>query len=157
MVKLLRIICALCLTALLVTVLLVISKLFTWSSELSEFLLVWTVMLGGALAYAENSHLGLDILVEKFDASTRRLTLYISHLLILFFGAAVLLYGGGNLTMERFDMGQLMPSMGISKGWLYLSVPVAGVFVCLTALVNLLPGKSGKPEPHSTVPDTENP
>ncbi|GAA5495381.1 2,3-diketo-L-gulonate TRAP transporter small permease protein YiaM [Rubritalea halochordaticola] len=156
MLKLLRIICAVCLTSLLVTVLMVILKLFTWTSEFSEFMLVWTVMLGGALAYAENSHLGLDILVEKFDDATRRMALFISHFLILLFAASVLLYGGTNLMLERFSMGQLMPSLGISKGWLYLSLPIAGVFICLSALANLLPRKDGKAQPHSTVSDVEN-
>lgn len=135
--NILRALSALCLTTLLLVVLLVIFKLGTWASEFSEFLLAWTVMLGGALAYAEKSHLGLDILVEKFETSTRMLASKISHLLVFLFTATAMLYGGGKLTMERFDMGQIMPSLGISKGWLYLSVPLAGLFICIIALCQL--------------------
>ena len=132
-IKILRTLSALCLATLLIVVMLVIFKIGTWASEFSEFLLVWTVMFGGALAYAEKSHLGLDILVEKFDPTTRLAAIRLSHLLVLLFAATVMLYGGGKLTMERFDMGQVMPSLGISKGWLYLSIPLAGMFICLTA------------------------
>lgn len=133
----LQITSALSLTALLITVLLVILKLGTWASELSELLLAWTVMLGGALAYIENSHLGLDILVEKFDHYTRRIALTLSHTIILLFATTVLIYGGSNLTLERLDMGQIMPALNIPKAYLYLSLPIAGTFITLTALKNL--------------------
>jgi TRAP-type C4-dicarboxylate transport system permease small subunit len=136
-IKILRTLSALCLATLLIVVMLVIFNIGTWASEFSEFLLAWTVMFGGALAYAEKSHLGLDILVEKFDPITRLSAFRLSHILVLLFAATVMLYGGGKLTMERFDMGQVMPSLGISKGWLYLSVPLSGLFICLTAVSQL--------------------
>lgn len=136
-INILRALSAMCLTTLLIVVMLVIFKLGTWASEFSEFLLVWTVMLGGALAYAEKSHLGLDILVEKFDPPTRIVATRLSHLLILFFAVAVMIYGGGNLTLERFDMGQLMPSLNISKGWIYLSAPISGLFISAVAVSHI--------------------
>jgi len=148
--KILRTLSALCLATLLIVVMLVIFKIGTWASEFSEFLLAWTVMFGGALAYAEKSHLGLDILVEKFDTATRLAAFRLSHILVLLFAVAVMLYGGGKLTMERFDMGQVMPSLGISKGWLYLSVPLAGLFICLTA-ASLIFCKPDSPESHDSI------
>jgi len=136
-IKVLRALSAMCLATLLIVVMLVIFKIGTWASEFSEFLLAWTVMLGGALAYAEKSHLGLDILVEKFDPGTRVAALRFSHILILLFAVAVMLYGGGKLTLERFDMGQVMPSLGISKGWLYLAAPLSGLFISAIAVCQI--------------------
>lgn len=144
--KILRFVSAACLATLLVVVMLVIFKIGTWASEFSEFLLAWTVMFGGALAYAEKSHLGLDILVEKFDPATRMAAIRLSHVLILLFATAVMLYGGGKLTMERFDMGQIMPSMGISKGWLYFAVPLSGLFISMIAVCQIF-CKHSAPDP----------
>ena len=128
--------------ALLLTVLLVIidSKLnlgATWASELSQVLLGWIVMLGGALAYAHHSHLGLDILVNKFDPPTKRLSICTGHVIVLLFALLILVYGGGKITYERYDMGQVMQAMGISKAWAYLALPVSGVLVTLTAVAHL--------------------
>ena len=38
-----------------------------WSEELARFLLVWVSFLGGAIAYLDDKHLGVDILVGGFD------------------------------------------------------------------------------------------
>ena len=140
--RVLRWIAALCLAALLLVVLLVIFKIGTWASEFSEFLLAWGVMLGGALAYAEKSHLGVDILVDKLDAPTRLVAYRLGHILIFAFAAMVMFYGGGKLTLERFHMGQVMPSLGISKGWLYLALPVSGAFVSLISINRIFSAES---------------
>ena len=141
---------ALTMAALLLAVLLVIidAKLglnATWASELSQFLLGWLVMLGGAFAYLHHAHLGLDILVNTFDPPTKRASLLTGHVVILLFALLVLIYGGGKITFERYDMGQVLPAMGISKAWAYLALPVSGVFVSLTAVSHLLQKPSTTP------------
>ena len=141
--KILRGLGAIVLSALLLVVVLVIvdTKLklgASWASELSSFLLGWTVMIGGALAYAEKRHLGLDILVERFDQPTHDAAIRLGHLIIFCFGLAVMSYGGFTLAAQRFDMGQLMPSLGIARAWFYVSIPFAGVLVTVTALGHLV-------------------
>lgn len=47
----------------------VISRYFlnaaiAWSEEISRFMLIWLVFLGANLAYINDEHLGLDILVK---------------------------------------------------------------------------------------------
>ncbi|MCG8555531.1 MAG: TRAP transporter small permease [Proteobacteria bacterium] len=138
----LRFLCAGSLSALLLVVLLVIvdTKLelgAAWASELSRFLLGWTVMLGGALAYAELNHLGLDIVVNGFQPAARRGALVIGHVCVLCFAVGVLIYGGAQLVQGRAEMGQTMPALGISRAWFYLSMPVAGVLMGLAAVGHL--------------------
>ena len=142
-IKFLKTTSAICLALLLVVVLLVIAdtKLdlkAVWAIELARFLLVWTIMLGGTLAYAEHSHLGLDILVEKFDASAKRASFIVSHVIVLLFALTVMVYGGYLLVQGRVDMGQTMPALNISKGWFYASLPLSGLLIVITAIAHLL-------------------
>lgn len=117
----------------------------TWASELSTFLLSWTVMLGGALAYGEQSHLGLDLLTRKFDPSTQRAAERMAHLLVLCFALIVMIYGGSRVVIARFEMQQLLPAMGISKAWFYLSLPLSGLCIAVTALNALFREQPHKP------------
>lgn len=141
-IKTLRGLGATILTLLLLVVVLVIvdTKLklgAVWASELSSFLLGWTVMLGGALAYAEKRHLGLDIVVEKFDPSTHDYAAKLGHIIIFTFACLVMIYGGSTLAAHRFEMDQMMPSLGISRAWFYVSIPVSGSLIAITALGHL--------------------
>ena len=147
----LKFLCATALTVLLLMVIIVIidTKLqlgAVWASEFSVFLLGWVVLLGGALAYAEKSHLGLDILVEKLDHSLQRKAHITGHCIIIIFSAGVMVYGGYNTVVGRWEMGQTIPSLNISQSWFYLSLPVAGVLILLTAIAHLFE----KPLPEST-------
>lgn len=126
----------------------------SWSEELARFLLVWLAMLGAALAYIENSHLGMDILTRLLDTSALRLARLTSHALVLLFAIAVMVYGGGTLFLERWDSGQVMPALMFRKAWFYLSIPVSGVLISLFALdavIRCMRGKSAENETTTSV------
>lgn len=103
-------------------------------------------MLGGALAYAEKRHLGLDIVVEKFDQSTHDNAAKLGHIIIFIFSALVMIYGGSTLAAHRFEMDQMMPSLGISRAWFYVSIPVSGALIAVTALGHLFSKESTSEE-----------
>lgn len=138
--KALQFLAASCLVSLLGIVILgILSKRFTlhitWTVELAEFLLAWLVMLGGALAYLEHSHLGVDILVSRLEPFNKLIAQSISHLLICLFALFVMVIGGCQLFLERWDSAQMLPTLGIRKAWFYSSVPLVGSLVFVTALV----------------------
>jgi len=116
----------------------------SWSEELARFLLVWLSMLGGALAYIENSHLGVDALTRVLDPSARRIAILVSHTLIFLFGAAVMVYGGTMLFIDRWESGQVLPALLIRKAWFYLSVPVSGVLITVFALESAVAALTGR-------------
>lgn len=115
-----------------------------WTEELARFLMVWTSFLGAALAYAQRQHLGIDLLVTRFDPLTRRAAECLVHLLVLLFAVCVLGYGGWTLVMERFASGQLLPSLGIPKAWQYLVLPISGVMIAVLALIHLIDTARGR-------------
>ena len=126
-----------------------------WTEELARFLLVWISFLGGAIAYIDDKHLGVDLLIERFDPLARRFSRVLVHGLIFAFALFVMGVGGTRLVLERFEAGQLMPALQIEKAWFYLAVPISGYLIALFALGNLLTllfGAEDKPapEPDST-------
>ena len=109
-----------------------------WSEELARFLLVWISFLGGAIAYLDDKHLGVDLLFSHFDRSARRLSKIVTHGLVFAFAAGIMGIGGTQLVIDRFDSGQLLPALEIPKAWFYLAVPTSGYLIGMFALGNVI-------------------
>lgn len=147
----LGVICALVFAILVVDVLLaVVLRQFAeqpaWTEELARLLLVWLAILGGVLAYAADRHLGVGVLVGRFDSVTQLWAKVVGHLMVLFFAAGVLLIGGWQLFVERLDSGQMMAALGVRKAWFYLVLPVGGFLVTFLAIEKILIGFKGPGE-----------
>ncbi len=109
-----------------------------WSEELARLLLVWISLLGGAIAYIDDQHLGVDLLVSRLDPLAARISSGFCHFLVLVFAVFVMGVGGTSMVMDRFDSGQLLPALQISRAWFYLAIPVSGWLISLFALGNLV-------------------
>ena len=109
-----------------------------WSEELARFLLIWISFLGGAIAYLDDKHLGVDLLASHFDPAARRLSRIVTHSLVFAFSLLVMGIGGSDLVMDRFDSGQLLPALQINKAWFYLAVPASGYMISLFAIGNVI-------------------
>lgn len=118
-----------------------------WSEEVARFLLIWLSMVGAALAYLHNNHLGVDIVTRLLDPSARRIVAFLNHCLVLAFAAGVMVYGGGALFVERWQSGQVMSSLPLLKAWFYLSVPVSGALIAVFALDAAVGTARGRPLP----------
>lgn len=116
----------------------------SWSEELARFLLVWLSMIGAALAYIEHSHLGVDLLTRSLDPSARRVARAAGQLVVFLFAAAIMVYGGTTLFIERWGSGQVMSALPMRKAWFYLSIPVSGSLITLFALDQLIGSLTGK-------------
>ena len=110
-----------------------------WSEELARFLLVWVSLLGGAVAFGEKAHLGVDFFVGKFDPAARKLTAVLGQLAVLFFAVTIFIIGGSNIVAN--NMEQMAPALGkygIRMGHVYMALPIAGGFMILFAVEQLL-------------------
>lgn len=110
----------------------------SWTEELARFLLVWTALLGAALAFERRAHLGVDYFVGKFHPSARKLLQVAGHLLVLAFAGLVLVKGGWMLVETTLTSGQITPALGLKKWAVYSVVPLSGAFVVLFTIQNLL-------------------
>ncbi|HEY3394491.1 MAG TPA: TRAP transporter small permease [Lacipirellulaceae bacterium] len=105
-----------------------------WTEELATVLLVWVSFLGAALVYGERGHLGLDYFVGKLDPAAQRLTDCIAYSLVLIFAVAVMVCGGWILVDRALDANQLLPALGLKKGYGYAVVPLSGLFILFYAI-----------------------
>ena len=155
LVRALGVLCAVVFAALVVDVLFgvftrqVLNDQPAWTEELARFLLVWLALLGGVLAYADDRHLGVDVLVSHLHPSSRRVAIVTSHLCVLGFAVVVLVLGGLELFRNRWDAGQMMATLGIRKAWFYMVLPLGGSLIALLALgktIDAIRGKYAKEE-----------
>lgn len=116
-----------------------------WSEELARFLLVWVALLGGAVAFGTKAHLGVDYFVNQLHPAARKLTAVIAHLVVLFFAGEVLLRGGASVVSEALILEQTTPALGWKMGYVYLALPISGLFVMLYTLENLVETLTGRP------------
>ncbi len=95
-------------------------------------------LLGGALAFGTKGHLGVDYFVGKLHPDARKLMAVIAHGIVLFFAGAIFLYGGGRVVIDALAVEQMTPALGWKMGYVYLALPVSGIFMVLFTLENLL-------------------
>lgn len=109
-----------------------------WTEELARFLLVWVAMLGGAVAFGTRGHLGVDYFVGKFHPETRKLMAIVAHIIVLFFSGAIFLYGGSRVVYDALAMEQMTPALGWKMGYVYLALPIAGMFMVIYTIENMV-------------------
>ena len=119
-----------------------------WTDELATSLLIWISMLGAALVYGERGHLGLDYLVQKLHPAARSVTQLVGHLLVFAFAAVVMVYGGWVMAERTLASGQLLPALGLPKGYTYFAVPVSGAFFCFYTVEGLIETLRQRDETH---------
>lgn len=109
-----------------------------WTEELARFLLIWVALLGGAVAFSTKGHLGIDGFTEKFHPDVKKLMAVFAHLVVLFFAVAVFLYGGSHVVANALAMDQTTPALGWKMGYVYLALPISGLFMVLYTIENLV-------------------
>lgn len=109
-----------------------------WTEELARFLLVWVALLGGAVAFGTKGHLGVDYFVGLFAPEARKLMAVIAHLIVLFFAVSIFLLGGWRVVSDSLTMEQMTPALGWKMGYVYLALPIAGVFMVIYTIENLI-------------------
>jgi len=93
----------------------------SWVDEFAVLVFAWMIFLGVAIAQKNNEHIGLDIVTRLFPPKVQRVLAIFTNILILLV-LAFLFIQGISLTMKT--AGLKYPAMEISRGFLYVSIPV---------------------------------
>jgi len=114
------------------------------SYEITVMSLIWCTFFGVSLGIRENVHIGVDLLVKKFDPRTQRILLVVAMLGGVAFGlvAAVKGYQFSSF-IHRSHL--LSRDLRIPMEIGYLAVPVGGVLIALRfieRIVYVFQGKS---------------
>jgi TRAP-type C4-dicarboxylate transport system permease small subunit len=117
---------------------LVLKNPSTWTEELATFLLIWVALLGSAVALNRGAHLGIDYFVNKLSARKRLFTEVAVFFCIALFALCAMVIGGAGLVIETLELGQISPSLGIEMGYVYLALPISGLFLVLYSVIGFV-------------------
>lgn len=108
-----------------------------WSEELARYALVWSAMVGAAVAYRRGEHIAVTTLAERLSPRTLGFLSGTVHVIVGAF-SLFLLYQSAMLTMRTFARHQTSVALQLELGWIYLAVPVGAALMALAALEGLL-------------------
>jgi TRAP-type transport system small permease protein len=104
---------------------------FVWVTDLSQVMLLWMVMTGVVAAYCAGEHIVTGYLDTKLNGRPQVvLLLGLRVLEVLFF--LVLVIAGYTVTTVRAAIPYVQ--LGISTGWTYAAIPVAGLLLLAAAV-----------------------
>ena len=103
-----------------------------WAEELARYSLVWSALIGAAVAYREGSHVAVSALWDLFPSGVVVYIWRLIHLIVIAF-AAVMMWQGWFLSMRNFARQQLSPALQIDIAWIYLAVPFGGLLIAIAA------------------------
>ncbi len=108
----------------------ILDQPFGWTEEMGRVTFLVFVMLGAALAYRDNRHLGLDILENRLSRSPRLFFVALKRALVILF-AVVMIQQGFVLVNSLFAQ---TPILGIPFSQLYLIFPITMILILIMAL-----------------------
>jgi TRAP-type C4-dicarboxylate transport system permease small subunit len=107
-----------------------------WSEQIPKYAMIWMGFLGASVGISRNRHIGFDILVARLPSVIRKLIIIAGRVLILSFLVMMTIYG----VSLAFEVGFISnaPMLPIPMFYLFLAVPVGGVFMILQATIKLV-------------------
>ena len=124
----------------------VMARTFTWYDEIARLLFVWIVFLGAAVGVRRSAHFRLHLVLDRFPPGIRRVAHVVGVLVLMGFGLLMIQQGWKLVELGQF---QRTPVMGLSKRYVYASVPAGGALIILYSLPHLWRALRGAPGPDS--------
>jgi TRAP-type C4-dicarboxylate transport system permease small subunit len=103
---------------------------FAFTEEIVVSFFVWLTLLGTAIAFREQSHLGFSFIIERLSKNTQKILLWLSAGL----GAALftcLIYFSLGQISEEVLLGITSSGIGIPQWWYTIGMPVWSVLVVI--------------------------
>lgn len=106
-----------------------------WSSEVARYSFVWLTFMGMAVALKEDSHAKIDLLIKAAPLHLQKLIQTCGCVIIMIL--SILLIIAGSLQTISIWNVEAAYMRFLSMGWMYLSIPLSGVFMLLFTTANL--------------------
>jgi TRAP-type C4-dicarboxylate transport system permease small subunit len=109
----------------------VLNSPLTWTEELASLLFAWVTFVGAYVGFRSRSHISIDTLVVFLSPAVRQwVARFVDVCVLLLLG--LFLWEGVSLTMTTWSLA--FPAMEISRGYLYLAIPVGAVLMAFGML-----------------------
>ena len=125
---------ALAFTSLLLFVNVVLRYVFLhpifWAEELTLYLIVWVVFIGGSVIVRTRGHIAVDVLPVFLSGRGNRLLKIAVAAVSIVFCLSLFFYSGQH-TLRIQSSGQVMPAMQAPMWLAYLAIPVGSILMAL--------------------------
>lgn len=123
----------------------------SWTEEVSRYLMIWSVFVGGAVAARSGKLIGVEALVANLPRPAGRSLKYISHAFSLAFYGVLCWVG---LEWIEFGESQSSPVLQMPLTYLHASMLVGGVLLIINTLALILEVRvQGKDIRHAAIDD----
>jgi TRAP-type C4-dicarboxylate transport system permease small subunit len=113
----------------------VLNETPTWGETVSLLLMLWFILLGGAVGVREMDHMGFDIGLHYAKGRPKKILVFMNEALVTLFGIAMVYYG---FLLASKVWSDTIPMIGVSKGWDYIPMIAGGVLIAFFSLEKLL-------------------
>jgi len=101
---------------------------FSFTEELTVTVFVWVTMLGIAIGFKRNVHLGMSFVVDHSHGKAKAALVLLSGVCSLLFTAILLVYGA-EMVQGQIEMGSTTPVLGMPQYAQGLAMPVCAIFI----------------------------
>tara|TARA_B100000989_G_C19291356_1_gene364489 strand:- start:35 stop:517 length:483 start_codon:yes stop_codon:yes gene_type:complete len=116
----------------------------SFTEELARYLLIWIGLLGAAYASGKGLHLAMNLFHDKLSDKAKVRLEIILEVLIIIFSFSFLIVGGIRLVYLTFYLGQISAALEMPLGFVYLIIPISGVFFIFYSIDNIRIKRSEK-------------
>lgn len=110
----------------------------SWTEEMARYLMIWVGLIGAAYAAGRRMHLSVDLLPGKLTGNRAHILCILIESFVLIFALAALFAGGLRLVWVMLTLGQTSASLQLPLGYVYLAVPLSGLFIAWYAILDLM-------------------
>jgi len=107
---------------------------FSWTEEITCFLLFFASLVGASVAFKRGSHIAVTFIVQRLPGAVQKALAIGVHLLGIVFFSVIAIHG--TLLMGT-ESQQLSPGMQIPMYWIYVAFPVMGAVIILHLLAGI--------------------
>ena len=105
----------------------------SWAQELCIYMFIWMAKFGAAYGVRTGIHVGVDLLVNRVPAHSRKQVILFSLLCGAFFTGMIAAFGGSFVT-EMFKTGQQSNDLEAPMWIVYLAIPLGSGLMCFRFL-----------------------
>lgn len=114
----------------------------TFSEELLTYSFTWMSLLASAYVFGKRDHMRMGFVADKIKGNAKKVLDIVIEVLTFGFASLAMIWGGSSIMM--LSMQQRTASLGIPMGYVYTVLPLAGLFIAVYAILNIIDMVHGK-------------
>ncbi|WP_069999482.1 TRAP transporter small permease [Cellulosilyticum sp. I15G10I2] len=105
------------------------------TEEFALFCMVWFSLLSISLSIRDDAHIKMELMDVLVAADKIKYFQYLSALVNIIFSVFMISYG---VELVKLTSSNILSTFRISEGFLYLAIPVSGVFMMIASIVLII-------------------